>query len=185
MDLLEVLADGSLRVFYGRREALVRLLGVEPAGDLTAAAAALHELTAGRRLLLVREDADTDSAGRWLRYVLADETFVNYELVRLGAALPELFPPGLACEETFLAAERQARAEGRGYWAGLASMPSAQLPGPNAATLQAPPCDCTRAYECADFTTRKTAQACFDACGDYRNVSLDTDGNGLACEQLP
>lgn len=47
------------------------------------------------------------------------------------------------------------------------------------------PCDCSRAVECVDFQTREEAQACYNACADYRFTALDPDHDGFACEELP
>jgi hypothetical protein len=177
-----VRADGSLRASIGRRAVEVTLLGVETAGEDGFALGVLRQLVEGQRVQLLREAVDVDSGGRLLRYVIAGGVFVNYELVRRGAGLPALYPPGQACAETMLAAERLARAEGLGYWSliggGLVGGLVTTTPG-------ALPCDCSVEYQCLDFTLRSDAQACYDACGDYRNVTLDEDNDGLACEDMP
>jgi hypothetical protein len=181
-DVSEVLAEGALRVSSGRQDLRVRLLGADLAGDANDSLAVLRGLVDGKRVRLLRDAEDVDSAGMLLRYVVADGVFVNYEWVRRGAALPALFPPGQRCSDTMLEAERQAREEGLGYWAHspLAAPPviAGGLPG-------GPLCDCNQEYQCTAFSSRSDAQSCYDACGDYRNVSLDEDNDGLACEQLP
>jgi endonuclease YncB( thermonuclease family) len=182
--VLEVLADATLRVNLGGRTAEVRLMGADPAGPPDQTAALLRELTAGKTVRLLRDAEDSDSAGRLLRYVLAGDDFLNYILVRRGAALPALYPPGQLCGETMLAAEALARAEKLGYWSQAAAGSTAQA-AEQVLTPGLPPCDCTRTYACTDFNTRNAAQACYDACGDYRNVTLDDDNDGLACENMP
>lgn len=54
--------------------------------------------------------------------------------------------------------------------------------------LEAAACDCTEnLYDCGDFETHASAQACFDACfpqsGDIHY--LDANADGEACERLP
>jgi hypothetical protein len=178
----EVLPDGVLRVEMGKQVVEVKLLGADPAGSSGQAAGLLRELAEGKEVRLLRDTEDSDSAGRLLRYVVAEGNFLNYILVRQGAALPALFPPGQACSETMLAAEQLARSEGLGYWSQQAGQGASVQA---AATATALPCDCSKAYQCTDFSTHNAAQTCYDACGDYRNVTLDADNNGLACEQLP
>jgi hypothetical protein len=178
----EVLPDAVLRVEIGKQVVAVKLLGADPAGSGGQVLGLLRGLAEGKEVRLLRDTEDSDSAGRLLRYVLADGEFLNYILVRQGAALPALFPPGQACTETMLAAEVLARSEGLGYWSQetgqAAAAPTGIVPG-------GPGCDCAQVYQCTDFTSRTAAQACYNACGDYRNVTLDEDNDGLACEQLP
>jgi hypothetical protein len=47
------------------------------------------------------------------------------------------------------------------------------------------PCICSyNAYDCVDFTSRASAQSCFEECGGINNDIhwLDVDGDGSACE---
>lgn len=67
------------------------------------------ELVAGRNVILVRDESETDTFGRLLRYVLAGDTFVNLELVRGGYAEAKAYPPDTACHETFKDAEPAVR----------------------------------------------------------------------------
>jgi endonuclease YncB( thermonuclease family) len=180
--VLEVLSGAVLRVELNGKTSEVRLIGVDPAGPPDQDPAFLRELAAGKPVRLLPDGADRDEQGRLRRYVLSGQTFINYELVRGGYSLPALFPPGAACLEAFLTAERLARQEGLGYWALNPALPT--LPAANG-TASAPPCDCGVSYACTDFKTRSAAQACYNACGDYRNTSLDPDHNGQACEELP
>ena len=177
----DVLSGSVLRVDLGGNTAEVSLLGVDPAGSGAQAQALLREMAAGKAVTLLAGSVPQDGAGRLARYVLAGDLFVNYELIRRGAALPALFPPGQVCEETFLAAEGQARAEGAGYWSLAPTLAVAQIGSGTVAAA----CDCSKSYACSDFRTRAEAQSCYNACGDYRNTSLDPDHNGYACESLP
>jgi len=57
---------------------------------------------------------------------------------------------------------------------------------PSATAVAAPPCSCSGdLYNCPDFSSHVSAQACYNYCvslgrGDIHR--LDGDGNGLACE---
>lgn len=60
---------------------------------------------------------------------------------------------------------------------------------PTATTVQPGPCPCDAdTLNCADFSDRASAQACYDHCvaqgaGDIHR--LDQNDDGLACESLP
>lgn len=173
-----VVSGSVIEVKEGGRRYFVRYLGVDPAGDGQAAAAFNRQLVEGQRVTLVSDLADVDERGNHLRYVLVGDILVNFEMVRQGLALPGFSPPAQACQAVLLAAEALARQEKLGYW-GLAEG-TPMLPG---ATRPEPECDCTLRYTCADFPSQSAAQACYNACGDYRNTGLDPDHNGLACDE--
>lgn len=183
-----VLDAATIQVQLNGQTVTVRYLGVDPAGPGadTQSTALNRSLVEGQTVELVKDIYDADAQGRLLRYVLAGNEFVNYEMVRQGAALAALYPPGIACADTLVAADRLARAEHLGFWAAgqQANLPATPTPAPGNPS-QNPPCDCNHAYSCSDFTSQSAAQACYDACGDYRNAGLDADHNGLACENLP
>jgi micrococcal nuclease len=103
----------------------VRLLQVD-APELTddcygreAARVLADILPEGTRVRLVGDPEldERDTYGRLLRYVVVDETEVNVELVRRGAASPYFFrgERGEHADE-LLDAVDEARAERRGYW---------------------------------------------------------------------
>jgi endonuclease YncB( thermonuclease family) len=184
-----VLDGATIQAEVNGHPVTVRYLGVDPPGPGAAAGSTAlnRSLVEGQTVDLVKDIYDSDAQGRLLRYVLAGDVFVNYVLVRQGDALAALYPPGISCAETLVAADRLARAERLGFWA---SAPQAALPAtPTSAAAggatQRAPCDCNRTYSCSDFASQSSAQACYNACGDYRNAGLDADHNGLACENLP
>jgi hypothetical protein len=75
------------------------------------ALAANAEMVAGQSVYLERDVTETDEAGRLLRYIfLADGTFVNAKLVRLGLATVHVVPPDVKYEELL---EEAARASTR------------------------------------------------------------------------
>ena len=75
------------------------------------------ELVDGQTVLLVKDVSETDKYDRLLRYVFVGDTFVNFELVSQGYAEAVTFPPDVACDGMFRAAETDARSHERGLWA--------------------------------------------------------------------
>jgi endonuclease YncB( thermonuclease family) len=86
------------------------------------------ELVYGKSVTLIKDVSETDLYGRLLRYVIADDLFVNYKLVAQGYANTASFPPDIACIPTFQAAEGQASASRLGLW----GAPPTQVPLPTA-----------------------------------------------------
>jgi micrococcal nuclease len=74
------------------------------------------ELVAGKRVILVKDVSETDRYGRLLRYVFADNVFVNYELVREGYAEATPYPPDTSCKQVFYDAKLLAQQEHRELW---------------------------------------------------------------------
>jgi len=82
------------------------------------ASAANRQLVEGQTVYLEKDVSETDEYGRLLRYVfLADGTFVNAELVRLGYAQVDTVPPDVRYQSLLLEAQREAREAERGLWA--------------------------------------------------------------------
>ena len=81
------------------------------------------ELVAGQTVTLVSDVSETDQYDRLLRYVLAGNVFVNYQLVSEGYAHVDSYPPDVACIDTFRSAESLARASEVGCWAPTATPP--------------------------------------------------------------
>jgi endonuclease YncB( thermonuclease family) len=125
-DTFDVKLDGSTQ--------RVRPIGMntpeegEPLFD--EATQANEQLLINQTLLLVRDTRDDDGS-RLLRYVIAGDKFVNYELVRQGWALAAEYPPDTACAVMFQEAQQSAQSEGLGIW-------SASLPGTRAGDGSSP-----------------------------------------------
>ncbi len=87
-------------------------------------------LVASQTVYLEKDTSDRDRYDRLLRYVyLADGTFVNAELVRLGYAWAVAYPPDTRNKELFVALEQEAEEAHRGFWAGTpAAEPSPTIP---------------------------------------------------------
>ena len=75
-----------------------------------------RELVTGRRVILVSdpEAGETDIYDRLLRYVIVDDIFVNYQLVREGLA--HYYASEFSCGPTIFQAEREARSDNIGLW---------------------------------------------------------------------
>jgi micrococcal nuclease len=130
---VESVVDGdTIRVAAGGRHLTVRLIGVdapekthgdqmgEPFGAQATDMA--RRMLAGRSVKLEYDDGERlDRYGRTLAYVrLSDGTLFNEAIIRAGyASVYERFQ--FRHKEAFRAAEREARREGRGMWAGSAT----------------------------------------------------------------
>jgi len=159
---------------------------VEPFG--IEAAVKNRELAHGKNVTLIKDVSETDRLGHLLRYVLADGVFVNYELVAQGyAKAASYYSPDVACIPAFQAAEEQAASWRLGLWGN----PPPPTPMPTGVSLSGVPpvCSCSgNLYNCSDFSTHASAQACYDYCvstghGDIHR--LDSGQDGSACEDLP
>ncbi len=117
--------DGdTLDLRSGERVRLVQIDAPELGEGECYARAALRELEqlapSGAEVELERDSSldNVDRFGRTLRYVHIEDTIVNVELVRRGAATPYFFrgERGRYADE-LLDAVADARSEGRGVWA--------------------------------------------------------------------
>jgi len=115
--------DGRTLVLDDGRE--LRLAAIEAGAD---GRGALQSLIAGRPLRLARLGAETDRYGRLVAYAFAGEAQQSLQaaLLEQGQARVSARVGDKACADALLAAERSARAAGRGLWA-----------DPNFAPLQA------------------------------------------------
>ncbi len=80
-----------------------------------------RRLVEGKEVRLVADVEDRDAYNRFLRYVYQGDTFVNLELVSQGYAYAYPYPPNVAHEADFQAAQTEARAANRGLWAGCST----------------------------------------------------------------
>lgn len=67
------------------------------------------KLVEGKEVLLVKDVSESDQYGRLLRYVFAQDLFVNYEMVRSGYAMAYTYPPDISCADLFVQAQRDAQ----------------------------------------------------------------------------
>jgi micrococcal nuclease len=148
------------------------------------------ELVEGKLVKFEKDITDRDKYGRLLRYVWVGDLFVNDELVRQGYAYVYTYPPDVKYNEQFVQAQKEARENNRGLWAGCLEREVVEkIPSlPAEPTLPKKEIICSyNAYNCSDFSTHAEAQKAFDYCGGITNDihRLDADKDGLACEALP
>ncbi|HIP95694.1 MAG TPA: hypothetical protein EYH32_00580 [Anaerolineae bacterium] len=125
--VLRVVDGDTIEVEIGGQRYKVRYTGVDtpetkhPAKPIECfgheATEKNRELVEGKTVYLEKDVSETDRYGRLLRYVhLADGTFVNAELVRLGYAQVATYPPDVKYVDLFLRLQHEARQAGRGLW---------------------------------------------------------------------
>jgi micrococcal nuclease len=181
---------------------IVRYIGIDapnlsPAQEWQAAQAYGYNtnLVSGKNVTLVEDMVNQDPAtGVYLRYVIADNAFVNYEIVRQGFAKVSSMPPNSACDNAFIAAQVEAQAAISGMWQPTplptwTNTPTPTItftPGPVTPTSP-PPCSCDAQKTCSQFQSQRQAQACYNYCIRNFNtyVLRDNNNNGLVCEGLP
>ena len=191
-DTIKVLLDQDGKTYS------IRYIGMDTPENTTQieyfgaeATAKNSELVYGKTVTLFKDVSETDRYNRLLRYVIVDNIFVNYELVAQGYANVASYPPDISCIPTFQAIEQQASSASLGLWNApptLAPLPTL-TPSSNSGGSGSAVCSCSsNSYNCGDFSTHASAQACYDYCksigaGDVHR--LDADNNGIACENLP
>lgn len=118
------IADGdTITVEMNGERYRVRFIGINTPeldsqeNDLAEDAKTLNaQMVKDQKVLLYRDTSDTDQYDRLLRYVVAGDTFVNYQLVAQGAARARDYPPDTACSETFYTAQQAAKQDLSGIW---------------------------------------------------------------------
>lgn len=133
---------------------------------------------------LVGDFSTQEGKGQISGYVFTQQYFINDELVRQGLAKIDSNSTNQSCAASFHLAEQQARGEQLGLWKPTPVPTRTFMPFVTLDPAKQPACDCSKRYECSDFTTHADAQVCYNACNDY-NSRLDPDRDGIACEALP
>lgn len=84
-----------------------------------------EKLVEGKPVTLVRDGENTDENGNLWRYVIVEDTFVNFRMVARGYSRTIGLPRDMSvnCEEMFLNMEMGAAESDRGIWGGAASTP--------------------------------------------------------------
>jgi len=116
--------DTIIVIFPGSSQRYnVRFIGIDTPETYPEAEYFGHEAyLANKNLLgsgpvyLYKDVSNTDQYDRLLRYIVAGDYFVNYELANRGYANVYSYPPDVACHKVFLDAQRQARENGSGLW---------------------------------------------------------------------
>lgn len=108
-----VIDGDSIEVEVNGKEEQVRYIGVntpeyysDERDEAVLATALNRSLVEGQYVLLIRDVSDRDKYDRLLRYVFTVDGFVNFELVKEGAAEVKEYPPDTACHEFLILADR-------------------------------------------------------------------------------
>jgi len=75
-----------------------------------------RKLLEGKAIRLEKDVSETDRYGRLLRYVYADDIFVNAELVKQGLAWAKAYEPDTKYQDILEEAEVEARRNKIGIW---------------------------------------------------------------------
>jgi micrococcal nuclease len=129
--LVRVVDGDTIRVVVDGVEERVRYIGIDtpelnetsqatPEPYAEAATAANARLLAEGRLVLEKDVSERDRYGRLLRDIWVEQegtwTLLNLALVAEGFAQVSTYPPDVKYVDDLLAAQADARTEGRGLW---------------------------------------------------------------------
>lgn len=116
-EVSQIIDGDTIRLSTGEK---VRLIGINaPERDqpyYDAATQKLIELIGDNRITLKKDVTDKDQYGRLLRYVYANDTFLNLEMVKQGYAISYPFPPNTKHLDNFEVAQEEARNSQIGIW---------------------------------------------------------------------
>jgi len=96
----EIISGDTIMVRVGNEEFRIRYIGIDD-GDSPQAKEANRAMVEDQQVVLVRDESDTDEQGRYLRYVIVGEAFVNLRLLQQGHAGASPESPDTACERLF------------------------------------------------------------------------------------
>ena len=110
--------DGDTIVIEGGN--YVRYIGIDsPEKNETYYTEAIQvnkKMVEGKRVRLQKDISDKDKYGRMLRYVYIDDVLINAEMVRLGYARAEAYPPDTNYQVYLEAMEQEAIRTKVGLW---------------------------------------------------------------------
>ncbi len=98
--VVEIYTGDSIVVRVDGKDYGVRYIGIDD-GDSPQALEANRALIENQQVILVRDEADTDEYGRYLRYVMVGDAFVNLRLLQQGVVGASPESPNTACERLF------------------------------------------------------------------------------------
>lgn len=103
------------------------------------ASAENKKLVEGQLVRLEKDISERDKYGRLLHYVWVGDTFVNLKLVADGFARVSTYPPDVAHQAEFLAAEKTAQESNLGLWNSCPSVKNTAVVVPSNQTASNPP----------------------------------------------
>jgi micrococcal nuclease len=195
--VVSAIVDGdTVHVRMNGQEYKVRYIGMDAPETGTGVAAsnataANQAMTTGQTVLMVKDVSDTDKYGRLLRYVIAGNGFVNYELVRQGYAKAKDYPPDTACSANLATAMNKAKGNQLGLWQSTASPVPVVLATSapvRSGEIQTSGSNCDPAYPTVCIPPPPPDLDCGDV--QYRRFQVlapdphnfDRDGDGIGCE---
>lgn len=186
--VIEVVDGDTIKVYLNEKIYSVRYIGIdtpEKQKDYYSLEAQLKnsEFVLGKTVYLVKDTSETDQFGRLLRYVVADNNFVNYLLVEKGYARAVEYPPDTACKIFFEDAQQLAEKSLLGLWQPTAVVPI--IINTPSTSLGA---NCSPAYPGVCIPPSPPDLDCKDI--PYRRFNVlppdphrfDGDGDGIGCE---
>lgn len=211
--VVDVVDGDTIKVNVGGTVYTVRYIGIDTPETVhptqpiewmgPEASVANESLVADQEVVLEKDVSETDQFGRLLRYVWLEQgsgwLLVNLELVRLGFANSSTYPPDVAYQELFLAAEADAREAGDGLWGPTPTpvptpAPTVLPPAPPPAVTPAPS-NCHPSYPDVCLQIGIGDYDCAGGSGNgpnyvrgpllvvgYDEFGLDGNGDGVGCE---
>ena len=117
--------------------------------------------------------SETDRYGRLLRYVYVGDLMVNEELVKMGFAQSNTFPPDIKYQERFIDAEKLARKENRGLWVScmMSPTPGAVTASPTQTTILGETTQTAPSVQPSASTSQTTSSTTSTSCIIKGNIS--------------
>jgi endonuclease YncB( thermonuclease family) len=127
-EIVGIIDGDTVEAVINGQQVVVQYIGIEAVqmGELYGGMATYENqsLTLGQIATFIADKTDTDEEGALLRYVLVYDTFVNYQLVRLGAAFDRSKYPNIACAKTIKLAQISAEYYQVGFWTPPTALPT-------------------------------------------------------------
>lgn len=200
--IVERVIDGdTIEVSIGGQIYPVRYIGndsPEMGAPFSSESRRQNEWLLGPKIVtLIRDVSEVDKYDRLLRYVLAGDIFVNYEMIATGHASAATYPPDVACSHAFAQAQEQARQRGWGLWSPTETpKPTSTKPIPTTTSLPSSSCHPSYQGECLLMGAGDYDCGCGSGNGPnyvygrvrvvgYDEFGLDRDGDGWGCECYP
>jgi micrococcal nuclease len=125
--VVAVIDGDTIEVIQNGEKIKVRYIGIDtpepyrdgkPACYSHEATEANKKMVEGKKVKMIADSEDKDKYGRLLRYVYADETFVNATLLQEGFAKTLTIQPNTTYKKEFAQFQVKAKEEAKGMWGG-------------------------------------------------------------------
>lgn len=189
-NVVEIIDGDTIRVSIDGTYYSIRYIGIDTPelnSDYYSAEAKNQNqaLVFSKEVMLFKDESEKDPYGRLLRYVVVNNTFVNYNLVQTGHARATSYPPDDACDTAFKDAETKAKNQKIGIWAPATATPVPAIINPGSSSDNT---NCSPAYPTVCIPPAPPDLDCGDI--PYRRFQVlppdphrfDRDGDGIGCE---